>query len=261
MSPVSARAAGRDRQGEAEPKPVLLAADQHRHHEQQRRDRQILEQQDRETDAAGGEIEAFALGQHRNDDRGRGQRERRADDQRRGWRLAQPESDGAEQQRREQRPAPAQPEHQAPHARQALERQFEPHHEQQEHDAERGDAVDRLDIGQRQRVEPGRAGDETPEAERAEGDARQQKAQHRTDAQAEEQRRDDPRRHKEQQRLLVDGKIDGRIHARLRLRRSRQVAGPNLVDLRLGATHSCHGAVSPDPRELDSILAYLERQD
>ena len=119
--PGQRESGGRDRQGEAEPQPVLLTSDQHRHHEQQRRHRQILEQQNRETGAARRQIEAFALGQNRNDDRGRGQRERRANDQSGRRRLAKPEGDRAEEQRRQHDLGAAQSEHQAAHARQALE--------------------------------------------------------------------------------------------------------------------------------------------
>ncbi len=182
-----------------------------------RRDRQVLEQQDREADAAGGQIEAPALGQHRNDEGGRGQRQRRSDDDRRRQRLAEPEGDRAKQQRREHDLGGAQPEHQAPHALETLERQFEAHHEQQKHHAERRDAIDRLDIGERQGVEPRRARGEATQTGRPERDAGKHKTEHRTDAQAEEQRRDNPRGHKKEQRLLVDGKIDGGVHARLPL--------------------------------------------
>ena len=50
------------------------------------------------------------------------------------------------------------------------------------------------------------------EAIGSERDAREQVAQDRTDAQPEEQRRDHARRHQEQQRLLVDRKVDRLVH-------------------------------------------------
>ena len=53
-------------------------------HHQKGRDRQILKQQHRQARAAGAGMKPFALDQHRNDDRGRGHRQRRADRQRRG---------------------------------------------------------------------------------------------------------------------------------------------------------------------------------
>ena len=37
-----------------------------------------------------------------------------------------------------------------------------------------------------------------------------------TDAQAEKQRRDDPRRHEEEQRLLIDAEVDGGVQAQVR---------------------------------------------
>jgi hypothetical protein len=165
-----------------------------------------------------------AVGEHGNDEGGRGQRERRPDHQRRHRRLAEPEDDGAEQQRRQHDLGRAEPEHEPAHPGQPLERQFEAHHEQEEHDAERRDPVDRLDIGQRQRVEPGRARGESAEPERPERDARQQEAEHRADVQPEEQRRDDSRRDEKDQRLLVDGEIEGSVHPRLRLGAAR-IAG------------------------------------
>ncbi len=59
-------------------------------------------------------------------------------------------------------------------------------------------------------------------AERAEAigperHAREQVAEHRADAQAEEQRRDHARRHQEQQRLLVEGKINRLVHVEFRI--------------------------------------------
>ena len=100
------------------------------------------------------------------------------------------------------------------------------------HHAERRDAIDRLDIGQRQ-------------ARRAKG-ARRRASRGRTVpsatpasrkpstgliAQAEKQRRDDPRRHKKEQRLLVDGKIGWRRSRGFPLA-SELVQSASLVDLR-----------------------------
>ena len=73
-------------------------------------------------------------------------------------------------------------------------------------------AIDRVDIGQRQGVEPGRALGEPAKAERPQRDAGQQEAEHRADAQAEEQRRDDAGGRQKEQRLLVDARIEGRVH-------------------------------------------------
>ena len=104
------------------------------------------------------------------------------------------------------------------HAPQALERQLEPHGEHERDDAKGGDAVDRVDID-RKRVEPGRFQIDRAEAVGSKRDAGEQVAQHRADAQPKEQRRDHARRHQEQQRLLVDRKVDRLVHLGLRLRR------------------------------------------
>ena len=50
------------------------------------------------------------------------------------------------------------------------------------------------------------------ESIRSERDAREEIAEHRADPEPEEQRRDDAGRHKEQQCLFVEGKIDGIVH-------------------------------------------------
>ena len=78
-------------------------------------------------------------------------------------------------------------------------------------DAEGGDPVDRLDIADGEGAEPRRLAGERAEAVGPERHAREQVAEHRADAQAEEQRRDDARRHQEQQRLLVEGKIESLV--------------------------------------------------
>ena len=99
--------------------------------------------------------EPAALDQHRDDDRRRGHRQRRPDRERRGGLRPRPPGGGGEDQRRHDDLPEAQPEHQPAHAPQALERQFEPHREQERDDAEGGDAIDRLDID-RKRAEPRR---------------------------------------------------------------------------------------------------------
>ena len=105
------------------------------------------------------------------------------------------------------------PEHQPAHEPQPLERQFEPHGEEECDDAERGELVDRLDID-RECAQPGRLLAEPAEAVRSERDARQQISEHRTDAEAEEEGRDDARRRQEKQRLLVNRKVGRLVHGR-----------------------------------------------
>ena len=180
-------------------------------HHEQRRDRQILKEQHRETRPAGGGMEPLAFDQHGHDDRGRGHRERRADGQRRGRSEAEAPGEGAQDHRRDDDLRKAEPEHQPAHAPQSLERQLEPHREQQRDHAEGGDAVDRFDVD-REGAQPRRSPAERPETVGPERDPRQQIAKHRTDAQPEEQRRDYARRHQEQQRLFVEGKVDGLVH-------------------------------------------------
>ena len=204
---------------------AVAAARQHRHQHQQRRDREVLQQQRGEAQAADRRGEAFALGEHRNDDRGRRQRQSRADRRRRRGRPAERVGDEPQRQRGDDQLAEAEFEHQPAHALDALERQFEADGEQQHDDAEFGQPVDRLDVGQGERGKDGRALGELAEAERAEGDAGEQVAEHRADAQTDEQRRDHPRRDEEQQRFLIDAEVEGFVH---RSCRSRPAA--SLVD-------------------------------
>ena len=157
MSAVERQSRRGDRQREAEAQPVLCPPTSIVTMNSSGATARSWNSRIGETDAARRQIEPFALGQYRNDDRGRGQRERRADDESGGGRLPQARRRGAEQQRRQHDLRRGQGRTPGGASRQALERQFEPHHEQQEHHAESRDAADRLDIGQRQRVKPGRA--------------------------------------------------------------------------------------------------------
>ena len=201
------------------PREALLAAGREgADHHQKRRDRQILKQEHRKTGAPRAGMQPLALDEHRNDDRGRGHRERRADRKRRMGRDAQSPGRASQNEHRHGDLAESEPEHEMAHALEPFERQLEPHREHERDDAEGADAVDRLDID-REPAEPRR-----PEADRAEPigserDAREQIAQHRAHAQPEEQRRDDARRHEEQQRLLVERKVGRLAHPGLRLRR------------------------------------------
>ena len=103
------------------------------------------------------------------------------------------------------------PEHQPARQPQPLERQFEPHGEQERDDAERGELVDRLDIDG-ERVEPGRPPVQRAEAVGAERNARQQIAEHWADAEAKEEGRDDARGRQEEQRCLVNRKVGRLVH-------------------------------------------------
>ena len=194
------------------PREAPLACRRQRaRHDEQGRDREILKQQHRQTGAPGAGMKPFALDQHWNDDRGRRHRQRRADRERRGRAEAKTPGGGGENERRYDDLREPEPEHQMAHAPEALERQLEPHREHERDDAEGGDTVDRLDID-RKRAEPGRFPGDRAETVGSERDAREQVTQDRTDAQPEEQRRDHARRHQEQQRLLVDRKVDRLVH-------------------------------------------------
>ena len=216
---------GRQRQRQTHADSIGSPAHQHRHHDQQRRHRQILKQQHGETGAPDRQIEALALGEDGDDDGGRRHRQRRAQRQRRRRRLPQRQRQRAQQQRRQRDLRQAEAEHQTAHALEPLERQFEAHREEQEHHAERGDAVDRLDIGQRDPVEPRRVLREAPEPRRTQRHAGAEVAEHRADAHAEEQRRDNARRRQKQQRLLIDRQIEIAVHAASLVDKSGRATG------------------------------------
>ena len=158
ISPASASAAGDERlTTSASPRPRSPPPRKRRRHDEQRRDREVLEQEHREARAADRRAEPLALDQHRDDDRRRGDAERGGDDQRGGRREAErrPRSRSAPRMVTDDLAEP-EPEHQPPHAPDALERQFEAHGEQEHDDAEGGDPVDRLDIADGEGAEPRR---------------------------------------------------------------------------------------------------------
>ena len=105
--------------------------------------REILKQQHREARPADGSAEPLALDEDRDHDRRRGHGERRAD-RRRGRRgQAERPGDRAERQRRDDDLPEPEPEHQPARQPQPLERQFEPHGEQERDDAARLDLCHR----------------------------------------------------------------------------------------------------------------------
>ena len=114
--------------------------------DQERPDRDVLDQKDRDRDAPQLGERAPEIAQHLEDHRGRRQRERAADDDRRLG--AQPgeaghdrDHGGGHQELRERQPID-------PHAEQAqpLELQLQAEIEQQEHDAELGQHMDRVQV-------------------------------------------------------------------------------------------------------------------
>ena len=191
--------------------PAFAAAGEGARRDEERSDREILEEQHREARASDGRAEALAFDEDGDDDGGRRHRQRAADRQRRRRLQAEPPADRRQDQHRDDDLRQPQPEHQPAHEPQALERQFEPHGEQERDHPEGGELVDRLDID-RECVEPMRLSRQRPEPVRPERDAREEIAEHRADPEPEEQRRDDAGCRQEQQSLFVEGKIDGLVH-------------------------------------------------
>ena len=193
-------------------------------------------------------MKPLALDQHWNDDCGRRHGQRRPDrERRRGLKAEAPRGGGQNERGHDDLRSPK-PKHQMAHAPEPLERQLEPHGEHERDDAKGGDAVDRIDID-RKRVEPGRISRDGAQAIRSKRDAGEQVAQDRTDAQPEEQRRDHARRHQEQQRLLIDRKVDRLVHLGLagrawlsddpsRFARDREPRPATRVMLAVAALHS-----------------------
>ncbi len=220
------RQCGWDERAEKRPaEPPLVSAREGARHHEKGRDREILKEQHGEARAADRSAEPLALDEDRDHDRRRGHGERRADRRRGSRGQAEHPGDRAERQRRNDDLPKPEPEHQPAHPPQPLERQFEPHGEQKRDDPERGELVDRLDID-REGAEPRRLLAQRAKAVGAERDAREQKSEHRTDAQAEEQGRDDARRRQEEQRLLVNRKVGRLVHFEV----SGAGAEPSLVD-------------------------------
>ena len=139
--PISATIAGGF--GEAECSRAPRRRGQQRHQREQRHHRHVLEQQDREGALAVGLLQVAAFLQDAQRDRGGGEREREARDQRAAPVEQAGRSASARDRRRgEQELRDAEAEDVAPHREQARQLQFEPDQEQQHHDAEFGDGED-----------------------------------------------------------------------------------------------------------------------
>ena len=201
-----------ERLGEFHDQSPMASAGEGAGHHQKRRDREILEEKHREARAADRRAEPLALDQDRDHDRGRRHAERGGDDQRGGRRETESRRRRGEDERGDDDLAQPQAKHQPPHETDSLERQLEAHREQQRDDAERGDPVDRLDIADGDGAEPRRPGAERAEAERSQRHPAEQIAEHRADAQAEEQRRDAARHRQEQQRFSVEIEVECLVH-------------------------------------------------
>ena len=185
------------------PAQARTARAEHRHHEQQGRDHQVLRQQHGEGGAAGRRSEPATFDQRRDDDGRRRQGESAADDEPGGARETQRENRdraegrgaGADLQR-------AEAEHQRAQAHQPFERQFETDHEQQEHHAELCERRDFLAVFDPQRREPRQPRHQCAHAPGSDGDAGEQETDDRRDPYPAEQRHDDAGRRQEQQGSL-----------------------------------------------------------
>ena len=119
---------------------------QDRDEHQDRDDREVLRQQHGKAGAADSGGQAFLVRQQFEHDRGGGQRQAGAEDDRLRGRLAEQQRHTGEQRRGQQHLRSAKAEHQPPHRQQPLKRQFQTDQEQQEDDAELGNAVDVLGV-------------------------------------------------------------------------------------------------------------------
>ncbi len=97
--------------------------------------------------------------------------------------------------------AGADAEDQPAHPPEPAERQFQPDREEQQDDAELGERLDRMGVGDRDVVEPGRLLAELAEPERPDQHADQDEADDRADPEAGEGRDDDPGRAEDHERV------------------------------------------------------------
>ena len=154
IAPEQDRAHDRgDRTADRLPRQLALSAcREQRQNEQRGHDREVLEQQHGERAAAVACVEFAALGQHLQDQRGRRQRQREADDERGRPRLTEQPCRAGDRKRGQQYLCGSHAEHGMSHDPEARRLQLEPDHEQQQHDAELGEMQDVLDV-----VEEGQA--------------------------------------------------------------------------------------------------------
>jgi hypothetical protein len=151
-------------------------------HEENRDHGQILKQEDGEAGAAGGRIEPLLVRQHLDDHCRGGHRQGQADDGRAHPAIAKQHRRPGEAPAAENHLKSAETEHQPPHHDQPFERQLQPDHEQQQHDSEMCNRLDRPRLTDANRRKPRKARCEGGEPERADDDAYEHKAEHRTNA-------------------------------------------------------------------------------
>ncbi len=166
-------------------------------HEQDGDKAQILEQQDGErdpADAAGGPGDGEDQG-------GRAHRQREPEHDPAAAARAESPAEPAEQQRGQQHLRAAQPEHRLAHRAEALEAHLKPDGEEEEEDAELGEGLDGVGIGDADRAQPRPALRPAAEQVRAAEHADEDEAEHRRDPEPREGRDDDPRRAEHGQRV------------------------------------------------------------
>ena len=167
-------------------------------HEDDRHDRQILEQQHGEGGAAPTALWVPASGSTSAVDES-GQRQAQAD--RAGDRLAQRQERQADDRAGAQQLRRADAEDQAAHRPQPPEGQLQPDGEEEEDDAELRHRLDRAGLGNGDVGQPGQGFDLAAQPERADGHADQDEADDRADPQPGEQRDDEPRRAQDDERV------------------------------------------------------------
>ena len=190
--------ADHDRQRLAGRQQIHLGRSTGRCHREQRRQRdqrncgQILEQQDRECEPPVLCGQLARLLQHLQRERRRRQRQREPDEQRRQPRRARGDAEPHEHEPGQRHLRAAEPENGVAHRHQPAWPQFEPDHEQQQHDAELGD-LEQLVCGVRR--------ENLADPERADQHTGQQIAEHGADAQRLGQRCGDRRRRQQPDHL------------------------------------------------------------
>ena len=148
----------------------------------------------------------------RNDDRGRGERERQAESDRpRGAFPAQIQPAGEDRGRSEQLGGPG-AKHQPAHAPQPPERKLQPNRKQQQDDAQLGKWLDRVGIGDGHIVEPRLRRSHRAKAVRPDQHYDQDEADDRADAEPRKSRDDDARGAKDDQRVGKAGSREVVVH-------------------------------------------------
>ncbi len=166
---------------------------------EERHDGEVLEQQHAEGESAMRPVELVLLGELAQHDRGRGHRDRAAEQDRDRQRETEHPADCGDDSGGAEDLQAAQREHLAAHRDQPRQRELEPEREEQEHDAELGERVGRLG-----RLDPA-------ERVRADDHADQQEGEDQGKAQAPQAHDDGERRHEQQQDVFQDAVFQGRL--------------------------------------------------